>query len=72
MKSNFCDFCDCADCKNGRQDLRHAKTADGRWICDVCYTYDVCVDAWRKQGVRLGPCEHPCNHKPKLIGGWQK
>jgi hypothetical protein len=63
----FCDFCDCKNCREGASWLGHAQTADGRWICDVCYQYDVCVTAKEKLGDRSGPCENfDCEHRPKL------
>lgn len=67
----FCDFCSCADCREGASWLAHAQTEDGWWICDVCYTYDVCVTAKRAVGVFDGPCEDEhCAHRPKLVGAW--
>jgi hypothetical protein len=61
---NFCDYCTCTDCKNGKSYLSHAQTASGNWICDVCYTYDLCPN---------GPCaDKNCSHRPKLISGFQK
>lgn len=63
----FCDFCDCDDCKNGTKYLTHAQTSDGKWICDVCYQYDVCVDQKRKNNDYSGPCENlDCAHRPKV------
>ena len=38
----FCDYCDCEDCKYGNSYLVHAQTVSGKWICDVCYQYEVC------------------------------
>lgn len=68
----FCDFCDCPTCLNGEHGITHAPTADGRWICDVCWQYDVC-DV--HDGKYNGPCESDegepiadCPHRPKLIG----
>jgi hypothetical protein len=66
---NYCNYCPCEDCKNGRKDLSHAKTIDGSWICDVCYTYEVCLDAGA-----IAPCPSKvkCEHRPKLVGEWEK
>lgn len=71
----FCDFCPCEGCREGTAWLRHALTEDGRWICDVCYEYEVCISAFRAQGVRRGPCgdrgdDLPCTHRPILVGEW--
>lgn len=65
----FCEFCPCGDCKSGRADLRHARTSDGRWICNVCWRYEVCIKA---KGARAGgPCDDlSCDHRPKLAGEW--
>lgn len=64
----FCSFCDCEDCISGNSEyvnLYHAQTIDNRWICDICYAYDVCLDAG------VNPCKiKECEHKPKLITGW--
>lgn len=66
----FCDFCTCGNCEHGAPWLSHAPTADGRWICDICYRYDVCTST--------GPCENEdgsiieCEHRPKLVGEWVK
>ena len=80
----YCDFCTCGDCRDGASWLQHAPTADGRWICDVCWRYDVCVNAkrhehgvaWGEKSPRgCGPCEDEngkpvaeCGHRPKLAG----
>ena len=90
----FCDFCSCEDCKTGivhhvdlsdkivrrvSSKLSHAPTADGRWICDLCWRYTVCSDAKRAEGLRngSGPCEElvngkivpiQCSHRPVLVG----
>lgn len=72
----FCDFCDCSECKDGSGPRAlHAPTSDGRWICDVCWKYDVCVREKRKSGIVDGPCEDEngvtisdCEHRPKLVG----
>ena len=69
----FCDFCTCDNCVNGGDLLHHAKTEDGRWICDVCYRYDECVKAQRLLGIRNGPCNDlNCAHRPKIVSGWEK
>jgi hypothetical protein len=73
-KIAFCDFCKCVNCRDGASWLSHAKTSDGRWICDVCYTYDVCVRAKRKAGGRQdGPCDDMnCEHRPRLVSAWER
>jgi hypothetical protein len=67
----FCDFCDCESCLGGREDLTHAATADGRWICDVCYDYDLCTGANRHVQRAHSPCEDKnCAHRPRLISAF--
>lgn len=67
----FCDFCDCADCQGGREGLTHAATADGRWICDVCYTYDLCTGANKQVPRAPHPCaDKNCAHRPRLISAF--
>lgn len=76
----FCDFCTCEICTKGLHGLTHALTEDGRWICDVCWRYDVCVRAKAKKSPPdySGPCEDEhgravkCEHRPKLIGGFTR
>jgi len=53
---------------NSGMQLLHAQCEDGRWICDTCYTYELCVDAGSD------PCEglcgqNKCEHRPKLVTG---
>lgn len=75
----FCDYCNCPDCLEGcAHGMTHARTVDGKWICDVCWRYDVCVNAKRKLNPsQFGPCEDEwghaveCEHRPKLAGEWQ-
>ena len=70
---NFCDFCDCDDCKygNGIVSTNHAQTSDGRWICDICYTYDMCTSGPNRNP--KGPCDNKnCEHRPKIISSWKK
>lgn len=77
-KQHFCDFCECETCKDGESWLSHAQTIDGRWICEVCYDYEVCLDATAviingKKRSPNGPCDKPCEHRPKLTTGkWLK
>ena len=72
----FCSFCSCEQCKTGDTGIAgfkvtHAQTEDGRWICEVCYTYDVCIDAQRAKGKVTGPCENKdCEHRPKIVTAW--
>lgn len=84
----YCDFCTCDNCQNGTPHITHARTEDGRNICDICWRYDVCVDAKRaEKGIKYGeksrgdccPCEdecgHPivdCGHRPKLVEEFHK
>lgn len=70
---NFCDFCDCEGCRSGLGwgfKITHAPTECGKWICDVCFTYDVC-----KKGTNPVPggCDGvECEHRPRLSGPWQE
>lgn len=60
----FCDYCTCSDCQNGAKYLSHAYTANKNFICDVCYSYDVCPN---------GPCDDMnCEHRPIIISKWSK
>lgn len=78
MNNNFCDFCDCDDCKYGAEWLCHSECIDGRWICDVCWRYDVCTSGEKRS--KFGPCENEngkpianCEHRPTLKTGiWIK
>ena len=65
----FCDFCTCEDCREGTKCLGNASTEDGRYICDVCYYYEVCLDAGMNE-----PCpKHPlCAHRPILTSEWNR
>ena len=66
----FCDFCDCNDCRYGTKYLSHAQTSDGKWICDVCYTYDLCTADGPNRNWS-GPCKNKdCQHRPTLVGEW--
>jgi len=67
----YCDYCDCDDCKFGSKHMRHIKTIDNKWICDVCYYYELCVESGSD------PCkglchEKKCEHRPKIVGDWEK
>jgi hypothetical protein len=47
---------------------KHTQCIDGRWICDICYHYECCVDAGSN------PCkglceEYKCDHRPELVNG---
>ncbi len=73
MKKPFCDYCTCSDCVNGTPYIAHAFTTDGKWICNICYCYDVCIDANIKKGIHNGPCDDMnCEHRPTLATGWTK
>lgn len=64
---NFCNYCECYRCKFGEEDLYHAKTSNGDWICEVCYQFALCTT-----GNLNGPCEDwDCIHRPKIIGKWK-
>ena len=71
----FCGFCGCECCRTGEGwkplQVTHAPTDDGRWICEVCYSYDLCTSGPdRNPG---GPCEDgACRHRPTLVGPWRK
>ena len=67
----FCDYCDCESCQYGTHPYDwHAQTVDGKWICDVCYQYEVCQTFPERKG--KGPCDGQCNHRPQLISDWIK
>lgn len=67
----FCDFCECEECKYGIDRLYHAQTADGSWICDVCYTYDLCTSGPLRNP--QGPCDNKdCSHRPRIVSDWIK
>lgn len=61
----FCDFCKCEDCQAGTPYLQHAQCEDGRWICDTCYNYELCIEA-----VRDICKEKDCGHRPKIVSDW--
>lgn len=78
----YCDFCKCHMCQTGEVQyyncdgelvnletipvLYHAQTVDGKWICETCYTYDLC--AKNNSDPCKGLCkEYKCNHRPILI-----
>ena len=65
----FCDFCDCELCRDGSFYLSHAKTEDGRNICDTCFSYDLCTSGADRNPD--GPChEVECKHRPKIVSEW--
>ena len=64
-KQRFCDFCNCDSCVEGDPGDRHALCEDGRWICEVCYMYDECLNAMNHRG---NPCDNlECEHRPRLM-----
>ena len=68
----FCDFChvNCGACNNGHDGMYHAETEDGRWICDCCFEYDMCIRATTPDTVDR-PCEDVyCIHRPRIVGDW--
>lgn len=72
---NFCDYCDCENCKEGWPSyikVKHAFTDEDKWICDVCYCYEMCK---RKHDVSVpynGPCDDKnCVHRPKIVSEWK-
>jgi hypothetical protein len=67
----FCDYCPCKSCQEGIFPYnRHAQTVDGKWICDVCFEYDVCLSFPERKG--KSPCDTLCEHRPKLISDWSQ
>lgn len=69
--ARFCNFCKCLNCRDGAPWLSHAPTEGGFWICDVCFTYDLCTSGPNRNP--YGPCEEDeCEHRPRLVGPWQK
>lgn len=64
----FCSYCQCETCQFGPEykglQIVHAKTEVGTWICDICFTYECCLD----QGSE--PCSGICQHRPVLITEW--
>ena len=67
----FCDFCKCLGCQQGLDPYNwYAQADDGRWICDVCYDYEVCQEFPDRKG--KGPCDIGvlCRHRPKLVSEW--
>jgi len=69
----FCDYCDCNDCKYGSKYCSYAQTDEDKNICDICYHYDVCVNAQRLAGEYKEPCKDlNCKHRPKIISEWKK
>lgn len=68
--TRFCSYCRCEDCATGHENLTHAKTVNGDWICDVCWRYEVCVDACGSpcEDEKLRPVD--CEHRPKLVSEW--
>jgi hypothetical protein len=68
----FCDYCPCDDCLAGTEYISHAQTVDGKWICDVCFEYEVCLDKGSTDPC-AGICgEHKCDHRPTIVSEWQK
>ena len=73
---SFCDYCDCNACQNGWMALEHAQTFGGKWICSVCYDYEMCLSAPDRKG--KGPCYDEtgviaeCIHRPQLISEWKE
>lgn len=70
----YCDYCPCQGCQEGEPWLTHAQTINGKWICDVCYEYEVCQEWSDRKG--KGPClgeeRAECTHRPKLSTDWIK
>lgn len=70
---NFCDYCPCENCVTGESifTMHHAQTTNGKWICDVCFSYDLCTSGPNRNP--NGPCDDKkCKHRPRLISGWLK
>ena len=70
----FCNYCSCEECITGISDyggLKHAKTDNDDWICNVCYHYDLCTADGPNRNIS-GPCEDlGCEHRPKLTSDWE-
>lgn len=68
----FCDFCDCKECEFGygpKKKIYHARTIDGRWICELCYNYDLCTADGPNRS--SNPCTNrDCIHRPRLASEW--
>lgn len=68
----FCDYCTCNSCQYGDKYIHHAQTDSGKWICDVCYTYDLCTADGPNRN-KNGPCDNnDCIHRPKITSKWTK
>lgn len=66
----FCEYCPCDDCRKGLKGMYHAQTADGRFVCEICFTYDLCEN---NEGKIIEPCkDSQCEHRPVLVGGWEE
>lgn len=69
----YCDYCNCPCCKYGWEEavtIRHAPTLGGKYICDVCYEYDLCTSGPNRNPD--GPCkDYNCEHRPRLIGEFE-
>lgn len=74
----FCDFCPCEQCRTGNTGVQgyavnHAQTEDGKWICDSCFLYDVCVRKQRAAGEPVDPCRDKlCSHRPRIVSEWSE
>ena len=64
----FCDFCPCLRCQTGDAWLTHAQTEGGRWICNICYSNNVCANI--PQCIDEDGKPIPCTHTPKLTTDW--
>lgn len=69
---SFCDFCDCNECQFGydaKKKIHHAKTSDGKLICEICYEYDLCTANVPNR--RSNPCINKnCTHRPIIVSEW--
>lgn len=65
---NFCDYCKCEH--HEEFGSYHAPTVDGKWICDVCFDYDVCTSGPNRNS---SPCDEvDCGHRPILKSEFEK
>jgi len=79
----YCSFCTCSGCVTGFMglvsqsnedcgvmDFSHAQCEDGRWICETCYAYEVCLEAGSADPCDGECARNECVHRPKLVSEW--
>ena len=72
IKNIFCHYCECMGCINGASYLTHALTIHDDFICDVCYDFELCINANRKFGIFSSECNEKCAHRPLLLTDFEK